>query len=91
MLSSKCSPLYQQNDTELSLLESNLRKNDLDRKAQGKISKVKEKYKGDLQNWPKSGIKLMLGFDLIFTSCLEKNSPAKRKQCLKGYKFVRCL
>lgn len=62
-----------------------------EREALGKINKVKEKYKGDLQNWPKSKIKLLLGFKLIFTSCLEKHFPTWRKQCLEGYKFVRCL
>lgn len=64
------------------------KKSDLERKAQGKISKVKEKYKGDLQNWPKSGIKLMLGFELIFTSCLEKNSPARRKHVWKDINLL---
>jgi hypothetical protein len=32
------------------LLESNPRKSDLERETQGKLNKVKEKYKGDCKN-----------------------------------------
>lgn len=46
LLPSKCRPLYQPNGLGLCLLESNPRKSDLEKEAQGKISKVKEKYKG---------------------------------------------
>lgn len=47
LLSSKCSSLYQQNGPELHLLESNPRKSETE-KLQERLSKVKEKYTGDL-------------------------------------------